>query len=88
MQGICGVSMRNVYTAETEIVPYQPDFDFEFVRSHQELSDEVDRLKAELAELRSQQLRHASVYQINYEPQQSKRYNNWVERIIHEWIPG
>lgn len=73
---------------ETELVPIRSDYDFEFVESRQELIDRVDRLEAELKRLHAQLLRRQPACQANYSQTQPKKYNNWIEFVLHEWIPG
>lgn len=78
----------SIHNADTELVPIHPTYDFEFVESQQELIDRVDRLEAELKRLHAQLLRRQPACQVNYSPTQPKKYNNWVELVLHEWIPG
>ena len=85
---------------ETEFVPiHHPfDFEFEFVESHQDLVDkldlmagEIDNLKAEVRELRSQRAINVPSRSIPSVPSvlnlQGSQYNNWVEWFCHEVIP-
>lgn len=71
---------------ETELVSISPDF--EPVYSYQDLVDRVDYLETELKRLHAQLLRRQPACQVNYSPTQPKKYNNWVEFVLHEWIPG